>query len=61
MKMIKETYEFVCPHCHKKNKVTALLDEDFNDPEDVHCDFCGLKITEIPAAEPPVSKCIDNK
>ena len=58
--MIEKVYEVVCPHCQKKNKVFVLLDEDFNDREDVHCDFCGLKMTEMPAAEPPRTECVED-
>lgn len=55
--MIKEIYEITCPNCQKKNKVFVLLNEDFNGREVVHCDFCGEKMTEMPAAEPPQVKC----
>lgn len=55
--MIEKTYEMVCPNCHKKNKVTVRLNEDFNGREEVHCDFCGNKIADMPAAEPPKVKC----
>ena len=57
--MTEKTYEIVCPHCRKMNKVTVMLNEDFNDPEDVHCAFCGLKIIEMPAAETPRTECIE--
>ncbi len=57
--MIEKSYELVCPHCHKKNKVTVLLNEDFNDQEEVHCDFCGLKITDLPAEEIVTTECIE--
>jgi len=57
--MTEKKYEIVCPHCKKKNIVTVLLNEAFNDTEDVHCAFCGLKITELPAAKPPKTECVE--
>ena len=57
--MKEQKYEVVCPHCQKKNIVTVLLNDDFNDKEEVHCDYCGLKITEMPAAEPPETRCVE--
>ena len=59
--MIEKTYEIVCPHCQKKNKVFVLLNEDFNDPEEFYCDFCGLKMGEMPAAEPPETECLEKE
>lgn len=59
--MKEKTYEVVCPHCHKKNKVYVRLNDDFNGREDFFCDFCGLKIGEMQAAEPPVTKCEDKE
>ena len=56
--MKKETYEVICPHCQKKNKVYVVLNEDFNEKEEFHCDFCGLEIGSIPAAEPPRTEYI---
>ena len=57
--MIEKTYEVVCPVCHKKNKVRVRLNEDFNDRMEVFCDFCGEKMTEMPAAEPPKTECVE--
>ena len=57
--MIEKVYGLICPHCHKKNKVTVRLNEGFNPRENVHCDYCGLKITEMNAAEPPETECVE--
>ncbi|MBR1944833.1 MAG: hypothetical protein IJ846_00875 [Alphaproteobacteria bacterium] len=55
--MFEKTYEMICPNCKKTNKVSVRLNENFNGKEEVHCGFCGEKITEMPAAEPPKVKC----
>ncbi len=55
--MFEKTYEMICPNCKKTNKVLVRLNENFNGKEEVHCGFCGEKITEMPAAEPPKVKC----
>lgn len=55
--MIEKTYEIICPNCQKKNKIFVQSDENFNNKEDVHCDFCGEKMAEVPAAKPPRVEC----
>lgn len=48
----------VCPHCHTENKVTArsgenVVGEFFEEVQDFHCAYCGLKIGEVLSAVPP--------
>lgn len=54
--MKKIVYKAVCPHCGKTNEVIAEQSEGFNEPEEFHCDYCGLEIGEIPAAAPPETR-----
>lgn len=57
--MRRETYTAVCPHCGKTNEVVALHNEsEFDEREEFYCDYCGLQIGEMNAAEPPVTKYV---
>ena len=59
--MKEVVYEVVCPHCHKRNKVFVLLSDDFNEKEEFHCDFCGLEIGAVAAAEPPRTEYVKDE
>ncbi len=53
--------EIFCPHCQKKNKVFIMVDESFNQKEEVYCDYCGLKMTEILAGMTPQTEYVNEE
>ena len=59
--LINKTFEEVCPHCKRKNKVHILLREtSYNEWRPFHCAYCGLKINNIKAVRTPKSELIDD-
>ena len=59
--MRQEIRTAVCPHCGKTNQVPGLHNEiGFDEREEFYCDYCGLQIGELNAAEPPVTKYVSD-
>lgn len=57
----------VCPHCGTKNRVAAIVADDgengapFEEDEDFHCAYCGLKIGETVSAAPVRTETIEGE
>lgn len=54
-----ETFEAVCPKCHRKNRVTIVLRDGFGVEEEFFCAGCGLEMGTVEAGEPPVTELAD--
>lgn len=54
-----ETFEAVCPKCHRKNRVTLVLRDGFGVEEEFFCAGCGVEIGTVEAGEPPVTELAD--
>ncbi|MCL2087115.1 MAG: hypothetical protein FWH05_05920 [Oscillospiraceae bacterium] len=53
----EKSFEADCPTCSRTNVVTITLRKDsFNELEDFHCAYCGLRIDQIHAAKAPKSR-----
>lgn len=58
-KRTPETFEAVCPKCHRKNRVTIVLRDGFGVEEEFFCAGCGLEMGTVEAGEPPVTELAD--
>lgn len=57
--MQEQIFEVICPHCQKKNRVYVTLRDAFNQKEEFACDYCGLEIGSVSAAEPPRTEYVE--